>query len=289
MNWIREHCHVVDHPRFTASGPTGRDLWHWGMLFSGKHETDGELLLSDVLATPWGAGGKKNIVVAQKLVDVGLWERTDTGYRILRWSEMGNPTKAELEVKRKEERDGRKVRRSRSGSVPPPAPDLGSGHVSAPDDRECPPRTPQGVPYSLSDSEELTGRKTIADPERPASSGLVRRDMPLDADARAAWATGTFHGDPDKTIDVVWLAFCGEYAGRDFGSRESLIGKFQKWVTKECDMAKTARIQRRDRDAKFEQRNRPPSPFTEPEKLTPEKQRELAERFPMRRRDRGAA
>lgn len=147
MKWVREHCHIIDHPRFLAAGALARDLWEWGMKYVGKHETDAEITTEAVLASPWGAGGRGNAKLATKLVDVGLWERTDLGFRVLKWTEMGNPTKAELEEARKFERDGRKARRR---GKPASAP-----LVSAPDIEPCPPRTPDGVPnsYSHSDSE----------------------------------------------------------------------------------------------------------------------------------------
>jgi hypothetical protein len=112
MEWVRLQTHVVDHPRFLEAGPQARDLWTWGMLYAGRHETDGAIPMAAVLACPWGAGGRANIKVANRLVEVGLWGRTDAGYQVLRWAENGNPTRAELEADREAARERMKRRRS---------------------------------------------------------------------------------------------------------------------------------------------------------------------------------
>jgi hypothetical protein len=129
MFYVRFNTHVTDHPRFADAGPQARDLWTWGMLYAGKHETDGELPMAAVLTSPWGYGGKANAKAAARLVAVGLWDRTDRGFRICRWSEQGNKTRAELEENREKERAKKAAARKKSD--PPPA---------------CPPGTPQGTP-----------------------------------------------------------------------------------------------------------------------------------------------
>jgi hypothetical protein len=84
------------------------------MLLSGQQETDGELSMVAVLSSPWGYGGRANVKAAAKLVAVGLWERTDKGYRICRWSEQGNTTKAQLDEHRSAARDRMRAKRSSS-------------------------------------------------------------------------------------------------------------------------------------------------------------------------------
>lgn len=104
MKWIKLGTHAVDHPRFLEAKAEGRDLYVWGLAYSGKHETDGELPMVAVLASPWGAGGSANVKTASHLVAIGLWARTDTGFLILRWAEQGNQTKTSLSEKREEGR-----------------------------------------------------------------------------------------------------------------------------------------------------------------------------------------
>lgn len=116
MDWVKEGTQVIDHPKFLEAGPIARDLWEWGMKYSGKHELDGELPMVAVLSSAWGAGGSGNIVPAQQLVEIGLWERTDAGFRILRWEEQGNLTRAQIA----EGREAARSRMKRRRSDPPP-------------------------------------------------------------------------------------------------------------------------------------------------------------------------
>jgi hypothetical protein len=152
-DYVKKRTHIINHVRFLEAGAIARDLYDWGMLWSGQQETDGEIPMAVVLASPWGAGGKKNVVVAQKLVDVGLWDRTDSGYRIRKWAEQGNVTKLELVERRQFDRDRKAKQRKR---------------VSDP----CPTGTPTGTPVdfpsstfnSSSGSGSSLGRDT--DPDR---------------------------------------------------------------------------------------------------------------------------
>lgn len=129
-DYVIERTHVIDHERFLAAGAIARDLWEWGMKWSGRHEKDGKIPMHAVLASPWGYGGKANIKAATKLVEVGLWERTDDGFLILRWAEQGNKTHAELEAAREKWRKKKKIQRE---SVPPEPP------------TECPQGTTEGT------------------------------------------------------------------------------------------------------------------------------------------------
>ncbi len=232
-DYVKKRTHIINHPRFLEAGAVARDLYDWGMLWAGQLETDGEIPMSALLASPWGAGGKRNVVIAQKLVDVGLWERTDTGFRILKWSEQGNVTKAELVAKREFDR-ARKARQraSRSSDCP------------SPESQRCPTGTPQGFPSSPSDLGP--GRKDLPVLARPAS-GEMRRDLPLEQDARDAWDSVTLTVRPEAPIESVWLEFCGYYAGQSFPGREALIGRWQKWVSRQARDDAKERVRQRDR------------------------------------------
>ncbi len=169
MLWVKKGTHVIDHPRFLEAGPIGRDLWDWGMLYAGAHETDGELPMVAIISSPWGAGGKANIKVAAKLVTIGLWERTDEGFRICRWAEQGNQTKAQIATDRSAARE-RKARGARERKAAP-----GSGMVRANSER-----TNTKVPTSTSYSSSESGS-----PDQIASA--VPRVLGLDGEGGAAW------------------------------------------------------------------------------------------------------
>jgi hypothetical protein len=164
MDYVIERTHIIDHERFLEAGPHARDLWEWGLKYSGKHELDGFIPMAAVLASPWGYGGKANLKAANKLVEVGLWGRAEKGFVSLKWTEMGNKTRAQLEVAREAERKKKAAQRRRdAGAMAAP---------SEPCPSTCPPGTPDGTPsgvlnspsYSLSESRSREGVQGDAEP-----------------------------------------------------------------------------------------------------------------------------
>lgn len=197
MDYVIARTHVVDHERFLDAGSQARDLWLWGMLYAGKHESDGAISMSAVLASPWGYGGKANIKAATRLVEVGLWERTEKGFQILKWEEMGNKTKAQLEEARevaRKKKANQRVRLSRPDSSPPPS--LGDTPGDSPG---CPPDVPNSTSYSTSKS-DLGSRE--GEPERETAGARYQ----------AAYAAGIARG---KCSPWVWPG--GKYAEWDLG------------------------------------------------------------------------
>lgn len=203
MDYVIERTHVIDHERFLEAGPHARDLWEWGMKYSGKFELDGAIPMAAVLASPWGYGGRGNIKAANRLVQVGLWERTDRGFQILRWTEQGNKTRAQLDAAReaaREKKRGQRTREAKSGiSVVP---------------ESCPPSRPQGTPlgtpsdvinstsYSSSDSGSDLGSRDQDQPDR-SPTATTPPAWWSDAVATAEQAVG-------GTIDQVsarWLEY----------------------------------------------------------------------------------
>lgn len=67
---------ITTHPKACAAGPEAMGLWLWGMAFAKLHATHGKLPRHAVLAA-WG--GRRNVVLAKKLVDSGLWSRLENG------------------------------------------------------------------------------------------------------------------------------------------------------------------------------------------------------------------
>lgn len=162
MDYVIARTHVIDHERFLEAGSAARDLWLWGMLYAGKHETDGEIPMSAVMASPWGAGGKANVKLAMKLVEVGLWARTEKGFLVLKWTEMGNKTKDQIEEARKKWRKKKKHQRDESKELSPP---------------ECPQGTPEGTPRGVLNSPSYSpssGSSSGSDPDLPDRSPMPR-------------------------------------------------------------------------------------------------------------------
>ena len=174
MDWVKIRTNIIDHERLLEAGAVARDLWSWGMLYAGKHESDGELPMAAVLASPWGAGGKGNIKLALKLVEVGLWERTDRGFRVCRWAEQGNQTKAQIEA----DRAAARARKKKS------SPELLAN------ERRTNARVPTSTSYSLSES-DLGSRESTSDAGPPGwwegTCGAVEMATGETINRAAAW------------------------------------------------------------------------------------------------------
>jgi hypothetical protein len=67
---------IAGHPRAWAAGVEAMGLWLWGMAHARQQKTGGHLSRPAVLGA-WG--GKRNIMLAKRLVDAGLWVTRDDG------------------------------------------------------------------------------------------------------------------------------------------------------------------------------------------------------------------
>lgn len=109
---------IITHEKAFAAGMDAFGLWCWGMCYAQLHETNGRLPRILVLAA---LGGRRNVMLAKKLVDVGLWNTKDDGS----W-EIGNYGKKNQsaeEIRAKKAASAERVRRWRdrrnaSGNAP---------------------------------------------------------------------------------------------------------------------------------------------------------------------------
>jgi len=98
---------------------------------------------------------------------------------------------------------------------------------------ETPPGSQEGAP-----GRSQAPPAALVAPARPDASegildggGLVRADLPLDPDAVAKFEAMTMTRPLRTPVADVWVAFCGHFAGQRFGSREGVIGRWQKWIS----------------------------------------------------------
>lgn len=106
-----------------------------------------------------------------------------------------------------------------------------------------------------------------------ARDGLVRIDLPLEDDARKIWDARTMTRDPGQPIADVWANFCGHYATQEFGSRQGILGKWQKWIGQQCEFHDRTRQAEYDRKNAIARRRDGPEP---PPKPTPEQSKRFA-------------
>ncbi len=246
-DYIKKRTHIINHVRFLKAGAVGRDLYDWGMLWSGQQETDGEIPMDALLVSPWGAGGKRNVVVATKLIEVGLWERTDTGYRVLKWAEQGNATKLQLVTTREVWRKKKAARRLPVVA----APEDSSDQTSASNDEKppCPPGSlqgsPAGIPTYTSPSTSLSGSDLQGDAR---GSRALKPDEPLTDQRRADFESLTLNV-PARDIEPEWRHFVDDRITKTmlFGSAGAIDADWRKWVRRQNEFSAEKRKNQRGR------------------------------------------
>ena len=283
-DYVKLRTHITGHVRFLDAGPKARDLYTWGMLWSGQQETDGDIPMTAVMTSAWGAGGKGNVVLAQKLVEVGLWERTETGYRILRWAEQGNMTKAGLDEKRKAERE-RKYKLRNSSFPPCPA--------------GTPDGTPTGTPDGIPDGCPASGGSFTS---TSLSGSDLRSDLPDRSSQPTdppAWFAGTIETIETQTGEKLrpaeaWLRYSGHRRNKGMApSPTDAVYWLTTVMVREAREERQAESRQRERDAKWDtKRAGPPNPGDSPPKPTAAESKAFAAELAAQlaaRRQKGAA
>ncbi|MFD2081560.1 hypothetical protein SAMN05421678_106260 [Actinopolymorpha cephalotaxi] len=107
MPWFRVCDTFAFNDKTVAAGNAAIGLWVRAGSWSAQNLTDG--LVPKHMVTALGG----TTAQARKLVDVGLWETTDDGYRFIDWDDA-QPTRQEVQQDRAAARD--RMRRTRSAS-----------------------------------------------------------------------------------------------------------------------------------------------------------------------------
>jgi hypothetical protein len=106
--WARLDDQLIDHPKLQTAGELlGKNgqalaiaLYVFGLMYSNKHLTDGELKLAIVKNCPYVDNPAS---VADALVKAGLWDRNGHGFVIHDFGDF-NPSAADVKRRRKAER-----------------------------------------------------------------------------------------------------------------------------------------------------------------------------------------
>ena len=109
MVWIRIDDQIAHHPKFIAAGPVASWLWVCGNGYCNKYLTDGFI---PSIALPTLGGVTNTDKWAERLAEVGLWDKVQDGYRVHDFHDH-NPKAREVKAKRKRDRD--RKRRDRGG------------------------------------------------------------------------------------------------------------------------------------------------------------------------------
>ncbi len=186
---------------------------------------------------------------AAKLIEVGLWERTDTGYRVLKWAEQGNATKLQLVTTREVWRKKKAAKRPPLVAVSQDS--SGEKLTSNEEKPMCPPGSlrgsPSGIPTytSPSTSTSLSGSDLQGDAR---GSRALRPDEPLTDQRRADFESQTF-GVPARAIEPDWQNYVDDRIAKTmlFGSDGAIDADWRKWVRRENGFAAEKRKNNRGR------------------------------------------
>lgn len=91
MSWVRIDDHAPRHPKQLQAGPMACWLWVCGLSYCSEHLTDGHIPSVALLTFNIPRPERE----AERLVEVGLWESTKTGYRVHDYHEY-QPSKGQV-------------------------------------------------------------------------------------------------------------------------------------------------------------------------------------------------
>ncbi|KKN75246.1 hypothetical protein LCGC14_0382450 [marine sediment metagenome] len=102
MSWVKVSDGLATHPKVLAAGQAAAWLHVAGLCYAAQHLTDGAISDSSLsgLGQYTRARARK---LADRLVEVRLWERNGTGYAIHDYLDY-NPSRKEVEARREAKR-----------------------------------------------------------------------------------------------------------------------------------------------------------------------------------------
>jgi hypothetical protein len=102
VSWVKVSDEFATHPKVQAAGQAAAWLHVAGLCYAAQHLTDGAIPDASLagLGQYTRARARK---LADRLVEVGLWERNGTGYAIHDYLEY-NPSRKSLEERRENNR-----------------------------------------------------------------------------------------------------------------------------------------------------------------------------------------
>jgi hypothetical protein len=158
---------ITTHPKAFAAGVEAMGLWLWGMTHARQHRTGGRLHRAAVLGA-WG--GRRNVMLAKRLVEAGLWVQRDDGD----WDIWNFERKAEGTSSSKDRMRRLRASKKRDGVTPSDA----NSDVTC--DAQC----------SMSISTSISSSPDLASPSPEPVTGVrlkPERVLGLDGEGGAAW------------------------------------------------------------------------------------------------------
>jgi len=105
MAWIKIDDQFADHPKIVAAGPLASWLYICGLTYCGRYLTDGWIPRGQVRKL---ADVDNPLELAQRLIEIGLWEVVDGGYQVHDYLEYNPPANKIIAIREARSEAGRR-------------------------------------------------------------------------------------------------------------------------------------------------------------------------------------
>lgn len=220
MIYAKVDVKLRDHARAHRAG-VAMATWTWALLYVREQETDG--FVPDIALRGAWVGERAAREHARKLVEVGLWDEAEEGWRIRRYDEK-NDTKDAIAARREETRE-RVARFRRNGSR------------NAVTEGACNALLTQPSAALVPGSRSRSGSERSDSREGVQGEGLrpIRPDEPLTA-ARAGYVETVRMGTgANLDAEAIWRNYVNDRIAKSmvFGSEGAIDADWRKWVDRE--------------------------------------------------------
>lgn len=193
MSWFRVDDDLNAHRKARLAGAEAMGLWVMCGSYASKHDDGGRMTADEVESVAYSMRLMKWRAAAERLVEVGLWDRDGDAYAFHDWDHYRKEAKAE-DVKRAKEASKKARQRSRqgdkTGDVPGDVPGDKGGDKQG------------DVPWTDEGTEQGTGGGT------PGSTRTRSRSRPDPVVPPQPPKGGGAGGDPEippGAVELVWL------------------------------------------------------------------------------------
>lgn len=220
---------IITHEKAELAGIEAFGLWCWAMCWAQVHESDGRVPRVLVLRA---LSGRRNVMLAKRLVEVGLWSANDDGSWTIHNYTKKNQSAEEIQRKKaaaKARKDLWKVRQLERENAKGTRSGTPTEHVT-----ERPVQTP---PESQSQTPpDNTTTQTRGGEGAPAgnASRVLRSDEPLTDQRRQDFEANTANL-PARDITPEWQTFVDDRIAKSvlFASSAAVDADWRKWVRRE--------------------------------------------------------
>lgn len=241
------------HPKFCNAVTRGYmeacAYWCAVLTYLRRNDSEDGIMALHEIGYPLHVGHERAAKFCEQLVEVGLFERKEGGYLLLRYADK-NELREDIETRRAKTR--KRVAKHRAKLA---GNGVTHGVTSPVTETNVTPSRAVFVPDSDSDSGSDSGSQ-IRERDPGLSTGADYRTVqPSDKLTAELREAAHLAGIREADVDSVWLKFCGHYAGQSL----HVAGRWQYWCAEQLrrDRAAQARDSRYARPPAAE----PPKPI----------------------------